>query len=304
MTQTKKLVIAFSIFLLILVNLGAIGFAALPFLQGNSIQLGLRLLPETKTHVTDADIEKSIVIIRKRLEKLNSNAVLVERSKVPGEEIVVRIPATLDAAKIKQVIVEAGRLALKLVARGTQIPYPSQEAAEKALKTLNNPAFEILPYNTSFIEKDKVIGFAIVEKKPVITSLDLRDARARISDYNDSDYVIDFSLRPEGAVRMSKATSENVGDYLAIVLNNEVKSAPIINGQISDRGQIAGGFTRLEAEKLAIVLSSGELPYEISIVSEKVISATERLQEKGVRVGVFGFTLLLLLGSFFYVVSR
>jgi preprotein translocase subunit SecD len=175
--------------------------------------------------------------------------VLVERSKVPGEEIVVRIPATLDAAKVKEVIVEPGRLALKLVAQNTQIPFPSREAAETALKTFNSPAFEILPYKERYKEDGGMSGFVIVEKKAVITSMDLRDARAITSQYNSSNYQIDFSLTPEGAVRISKATGEHVGDYLAIVLNNEVKSAPRIDGQINDRGQITGNFTRLEAEK-------------------------------------------------------
>lgn len=304
MTQTKKLVIAFCIFLLILVNLGAIAFAALPFLRGNSIQLGLRLLPETKTAVTDADIEKSIVIIRTRLEKLNGNAVLVERSKVPGEEIVVRIPATMDAATVKEVIVEPGRLELKLVVRETQTPYASQEDAEKALKVYGDSESEILPYNTSFKEEDRMVGFIVVKKKPVITSLDFRDARAISSQYNTWNFQIDFFLRPEGAYRMSKATRENTGSSLAIVFNNEVRSAPRIDGEILDRGQITGAFTRLEAEKMAIALNSGELPHEISIVSEKVIPITERIKEKGVRVGVFGFTLLFLFGGFFYVVTR
>jgi protein-export membrane protein SecD len=303
MTQ-KKLVISFIIFLLILFNLGAIAFAALPFLQGNSIQLGLKLLPATKTPVTDADIEKSIAVIRTRLEKLNGNAVLVERSKVAGEEITVRIPATMDLAQAKEVIVEPGHLALKLVAQKTQIPFPTQEAAAKAFKTLNSAAFEILPFKDSFKEEGGMTGFIIVERKPVITNADLRAVRANISVYNDSSYQIDFSLTPDGAARLSKATGEHIGDQLAIVLNNEVKSAPTISGQISDRGQISGDFSKRAAERMAVTLSSGELPHEISIVSEKVISATEQAKVKGFRIGVFGFTLLLLLGSFIYVVRR
>jgi protein-export membrane protein SecD len=306
MKQTKKLVISIILFFLIIVNLGFVAYAALPFirtLQGNSTRLGLRLLPESKAPVTEAEIEKTMTIIRSRIKKLSTISVLVERSQIPGEEIVMHIPAGVDIQQVKETIVEPGHLALKLVAKNSEIPFQTKEAADQFLKTLNSAAFEILPYRESYKEERQRTGYIIVERTAVITASDVQTARA-IGAYNNTNYQIDFGLTPDGAARLSKATGEHLDESLAIVLNNEVKSAPRIVGQISDKGQITGDFTRREAERMAIVLSSGELPHEIKIVSEKAVSSKDQTGKHLFKTGVFAFTLMFLTGSFIYVVSR
>jgi protein-export membrane protein SecD len=305
MKQTKKLVISIILFFLIIVNLGFVACATLPFsrtLQGNSTRLGLRLLPESKAPVTEAEIEKTMTIIRSRIKKLSTISVLVERSQIPGEEIVMHIPVGVDIQQVKETIVEPGHLALKLVAKNSEIPFQTKEAADQFLKTLNSAAFEILPYRESYKEERQRTGYIIVERTAVITASDVQTARA-IGAYNNTNYQIDFGLTPDGAARLSKATGEHLDESLAIVLNNEVKSAPRIVGQISDKGQITGDFTRREAERMAIVLSSGEMPHEIKIVSEKVIASKDQAGGHLFKTGIFAF-ILMLTGSFAHIVSR
>src|SRR4030095_4295531 len=97
-------------------------------------------------------------------------------------------------------------------------------------------------------------GGVAVGKNAVITGLDMRDATASSSQYGRASYEIDFPLLPEGARRVGDATGKHIKDHLAIVLNNEVKSAPVINGQITDRGQISGSFTNKAAQESAPTL--------------------------------------------------
>jgi preprotein translocase subunit SecD len=307
LTQTKKLVAAIIIFFLIIVNLGVIAFAALPLVkgfQGEATRLGLRLLPESKTPVTDADIEKAIMIIRSRIEKLSGSTPLVQRSNVPGEEIAAMIPADLDLAQVKDTIINPGRLELRLVAKDTQIPFQTKAAAEMALEKFGTIAFEILPYHEHNQSGEKAAGWIIVERKPVIRADDLTTVSASPSRYDRTRYEIDFSLTPEGAEKLGKTTSEHTGENLAIVLNNEVKSAPRIVGQINDKGQISGNFTKQEAEKLTAVLGSGELPHELQVVSEKAIPAKTQARNYLFKAGVYAFTLLLLLSGFISIVYR
>jgi preprotein translocase subunit SecD len=236
--------------------------------QGKLTRLGLRLLPETKAPVTEAEIERTMGIIRSRIERLSGISVTVERSQTQGEEIAVLLPASIALEEIKGAIVNPGRLHLKLLAQNSEIPYQTKEAAEKAAAKLDRSAFEILRYD----EGNSRSGWVVVEKNAAVSGNDLKEVKANESPYGDSNYVIDFLLTPESAERFSSLTSSHIGYNLGIVLNNEIKSAPRISGAIRDRGQITGNFTRQDAQKLAVILGSGELPHEVKIVSEKLAS--------------------------------
>jgi preprotein translocase subunit SecD len=277
MTQAKKLIVSLVLFLLIVANLSVFAFATLPLIpvgQGNSTRLGMRLLPESKTPVTDADIEKVMAVIRSRIKKLSSISVTVERSNIQGEEFSAVLPSGIDVAQIKEALVFRGRFELKLVAKGTQIPYPTKEAAEAVAKSLSGGPYELFLYRSRPEDGSAALaGWVILEKTPVINTNDMKEVKALASPDGGADYLIDFLLTPSSAARFSKITGEHVGDSLAIVLNNEVKSAPRIDGQLHDKGQITGGFTKRGAENLAAALSSGELPHEIKIVSEKVVAS-------------------------------
>jgi preprotein translocase subunit SecD len=276
MKQTKLLRVSFLLLFLILGSLSHIAFAISRLVaagQTNSVRLGLRLLPESKTAVTDADIEKTMAIIRSRIEKLSHISITVERSQIPGEEIAVHIPSNLPLAQAKETIIDSGRLELKLLARNTSVPYPTKEGAEKAAGELDRTTYEILPYRERYKEEVEPGGWVIVERKSVITAIDIQEAKALMSSHSNVIYEIGFWLKPESGLRFGKLTGEHIGDCLAIVLNHEVKSAPRIQSRINDEGQIAGNFTKQEAQKLAAILSSGELPHELRIVSEKAISS-------------------------------
>src|SRR5262249_40445156 len=100
----------------------------------------------------------------------------------------------------------------------------------------------------------------------VITGLDMRDVSAKPSSYGGANYEIDFSLTPDAAKRMADATSKHLGDHLAVVLTGEVKSAPRINSQIDERGQITGTLTKESAENLAHSLGDLRARFDCIII--------------------------------------
>lgn len=161
--------------------------------------------------------------------------------------------------------IRSGNLELRLIAKGTQIPYQTKEEAEAVSKS-TQPGGD--PYTAQWetvhyrdrpdLSGPSQEGWVVVARNPVVTGLDLRDVSAKMSPYVRSEYEIDFSLTPDGARRLSDATGKHIQDHLAIVFNNEVKSAPIINSRLNDRGQISGNFTKESAEDLAGSL--GDLP--------------------------------------------
>src|SRR5262249_22095858 len=85
---------------------------------------------------------------------------------------------------------------------------------------------------------------------------------------------VSFSLKPEGARKFAKVTGENIGRYLAIILDNRVQSAPRIDGRISDEGRISGSFTTQEVNDLSLTLKTGSLPAGFTYLEERVIGPT------------------------------
>jgi preprotein translocase subunit SecD len=239
MTQTKKLVVALVIFFLLFINLGVLAYAAFPLIkmfQGKAWRLGCKLVPESGAALSATDIEKAMAVIRSRLDRFGVSSATVERSTTPGEDFAITLPAVDDPERLKEVISYNGLLELKPLAKGTQVPYATREMAEKAAKEAVGEAFEVLKFVQRYdSDSDVTEGFVAIAKNPVVTGADMREARALASQYNSTNYEIAFTFTPEGAQRMADWTGKHIGEHLAIVLNREVKSAPVINGQIRDR---------------------------------------------------------------------
>ncbi len=307
MTQTKKLILSPVPGFLLLSCLAILVFAARPpgkAVQGNATRLGLKLIADANAKVTTADIDQAATVIASRLSALGVNLATVEPSSTEGEHLKVMIPAGLDIKRIKEVITFYGRLELIPLMKDTEAPYLAKEAAERAAKSLSKSSFEILKFNESDSYNGNGQGWVIVEKTALITGADIREARAVKSQFGVEQYEIAFTLSPEGASRFSDWTGNHIGAMLAIVLNREVKSAPRVQSQIADQGQITGRFTKQSAETLAIALTSGRLPYRVEVVSEQAASAKEGVQRQSVQSGGLVLTLRALFVGFVFVLTR
>jgi preprotein translocase subunit SecD len=242
-------------------------------------------------------------IIDQRVNAFGVTEPTIQRHGGEGSyQILVQMPGIDDPERVKNTLNADSNLELRLVAKGTQIPYPTRDAAEAAMKTQSGGPYEVLPYRDRGNNGSSQDGFVILEKNPVITGLDMRDARALQSATGSSNYEIDFSLTSGGSARFGKATGEHIGDYLAIVLNNEVKSAPRINGQITDRGQIYGSFTKKAAEDLSLVLKSGALPAKAVYIEERTVGPSLGADSirQGVTASLVGLLLVVAFMLFYY----
>jgi len=220
-------------------------------------------------------------------------------------QILVQMPGLDDPERVKNTLNADSSLELKMVARGTQMPYPTKEAAEAAARTQPGglDAYETVLYRSRADNGGPASeGWVVLEKKPVVTGLDMRDARAMASAYDSTNYEIDFSLTTKGAKAFGEATGANVGNNLAIVLNNEVKSAPTINSQITDRGQITGGFTKQSAEDLALTLRSGALPAKVTYIEQRTVGPSLGADSirQGVTASIAGLIAVVLFMLWYY----
>jgi preprotein translocase subunit SecD len=134
-----------------------------------------------------------------------------------------------------------------------------------------------------------------------VTGQDLRSARVQLDQNNMP--AVGFTLNSSGAASFARVTGENIGRFLAIVLDKTVQSAPTINGRIASDGEIAGGFTQEEAQNLALILRSGALPATLTYLQEQTIGPT--LGADSIRAGVLASLAgLLIIVAFLLVYYR
>ena len=121
----------------------------------------------------------------------------------------------------------------------------------------------------------EITAWYLLKSEPKMTGNYLTDARMTAGDRLEmGGYMVSFEFNLEGARIFGRITGENVGKNLAIVLEDKVKSAPVIKSRIFDRGVIEGDFKAEEAMDLAIVLRAGALPVSIRVEEERTVGPT------------------------------
>lgn len=141
----------------------------------------------------------------------------------------------------------------------------------------------------------------VLDSRPIITGEYLVDARPNQSGLDGT--VVEFQLNNEGGRRFRTETGRHVGDYMAIVLDDRVMSAPIIQSAIGTRGQITlGGATLQEAQDLALVLRAGSLPVPLTVVEVRDIgpSLGQDAVQQGIRASILGLILVVIIMVGYY----
>ncbi|MDQ3388082.1 MAG: protein translocase subunit SecD, partial [Gemmatimonadota bacterium] len=142
----------------------------------------------------------------------------------------------------------------------------------------------------------------LLEEREMMTGENLERAQAQ-SDPTTLRPTVVFELNRSGGRIFGKATAENVGRQMAIVLDEKVYSAPVINSQITTNGQIEmGGASLEEARDLALVLRAGALPAPLRIVEERTVGPSLGADsvEKGKIAGIIGVVMVILITVGYY----
>jgi preprotein translocase subunit SecD len=252
--------------------------------------------------------DQAMKIIESRINAFGVKEPTLQRQGSPTSgQILLQMPGVDDPERVKKLIGAESNLSLMKLATDTYQTFPSEEAAKQSLGGVVPPNRRILP----FTERDDTNAqanaqqpkrFVIVEYPAIIEGSELRSASAYSRTGSESDYQIQFNLKPAGAQKFGDWTGKNIGKYLAIVLNNEVKSAPVIKGQIFDTGTIEGSFTKASAEDLALTLQSGALPAKIDYQEERTVGPSLGADSirAGVEASLGGLALVVLFMLFYY----
>ncbi|MCH7978551.1 MAG: protein translocase subunit SecD [Acidobacteria bacterium] len=227
----------------------------------------MTMLASALREIRQQALRQSIETIRNRVDSLGvSEPTIQERGR--GEyEILVQLPGVDDPDRVKAIMQTTALLEIKAVRSG---PYPSREAA-----LAQNSG--ILPTGTELLELAVGKGGAgldeeewyLVARAAVVTGRDLRNARVGRDENNLPE--VDFTLSSDAGVRFGNFTESNIGNLLAVVLDDRIHSVATIQSRITDSGRMTGSYTLQEANDLALVLRAGALPASMRYLEERTV---------------------------------
>ncbi len=256
----------------------------------------LTLLGSYTRDLRESTVRQALETIRRRVDALGVSEPNLQIYGGSGQDvqdqIIVELPGIDDPDRVKSLIENTAQLELRLVKKDQGGPFASVQSAFEANEGRITDDYEILPYREDRGEKSQ-LQYLVVSKIPVITGTDLRTAR-RGTDSNGAP-AVDFFLTSEGAKKFSRTTEQHVGEQLAIVLDDVVSSAPVINERIEAEGIISGRFTIQQAEDLALLLRSGALPASLRVLEERSVGASlgnDSIQS-GIMASLIGFGLVV-----------
>jgi len=196
-------------------------------------------------------------------------------------EILVELPGIDDPAHAKEFIGSAAQL--KIVEVKDRNSWKSREEALAAKGG-------ILPLGTELVNWPAGAGngsggWYLVSRSPVITGPDLRNARAATDADSPGRWECSFTLSQDGGRKFGAFTGANIGNQLAVVLDNQIVSVATIQSKIDDSGRINGLSSEQEAEDLALKLKTGALPAGIVYQYESTIGPS--LGADSIKEGIY-----------------
>ncbi len=220
--------------------------------------------------LNSSSLDQAVEIVRRRVDETGTNEPNI--LKRGNNRILVELPGLDDPARIKSLLGKTANLTFQFLSD------EDDSFGSETLKFDNN------------------VDQATVSKRIILNGDNLVDAKPRM-DTQSNETIVSFTLDRVGAKKFGRATTENVGKQLAIILDGKIISAPSIREPIvGGSGQISGNFTFQSATDLALLLRSGALPAPMNIIEERSVGPD--LGKDSIKAGIIslivGFSLVVL----------
>ena len=247
--------------------------------DGNDITVQLS---DAERVATDSrTMQQSLEIIRRRIDEVGTREPTIQRQGT--DRILIQVPGIGSASELKALIGTTAKLTFNPVVGRT-----SDAGADPGPRNLLLPSVD-----------EKGI-FYIVEETPVVSGEDLVDSQPAFDQNNRP--AVDFRFNPSGGRKFGDYTAENIGSPFAIVLDDEVISAPTIQSHIAGgSGIITGSFTVEESTNLAVLLRAGALPAKMTFLEERTVGP--ELGQDSIDAGKFAAIVAMIAVALFMFAS-
>jgi len=237
-----------------------------------------------RERLTTLTVGQAIEIVRARVDETGTKEPIIQRQG--NNRILLQLPGIDDPDQVKLLLGRTAKL-------GFQLVDISASAVDVRASGRVPPGTELLP------SRDDPEVFYLLNKRVMVSGEMLEDARPGF-DGNTNEPVVSFTLNASGAERFGRVTGQNINRQFAIVLDDEVISAPVIRAQIFANGQISGDFTVEETNDLSLLLRSGALPAPLEVVEERSIgpglgSDSIKAGEIAAIIGLIGVAIFMII---------
>ncbi|MEM9477272.1 MAG: protein translocase subunit SecD [Pseudomonadota bacterium] len=218
---------------------------------GDGDLLIVTLSAEERRATDDRTIQQTLEIIRRRVDEVGTREPTIQRQG--ADRVLIQVPGIGSAGELKALIGTTAKLTFNPVVGRATNPNPETSGRTVVYPSVDEPG-----------------TFYILEQTPVVTGEELTDAQPTF-DQNGLP-AVNFRFNPSGARKFGDYTAANIGSPFAIVLDEEVISAPVIQSHIpGGSGIITGNFSIEESTNLAVLLRAGALPAELIFLEERTI---------------------------------
>ncbi len=258
----------------------------------------MKLRPSELIRLKGDTLLQSMATIENRINGLGlAEPVIQQHGRAEAEhEILVQLPGVSDPARVMNLLQMSAQLEISLVKGG---PYTSQAAARSG-----NGG--ILPVNSKLAHwldpgqsKDE---WYLLERTPVVTGRDLRNAQAGRDTQYPGQWQVAFSLSRQAGQRFGIFTSNNLQKPLAVVLDSRIQSVATIQSRIESEGVINQMDGQLEATDLALVLRAGALPASVVYLEERTVGASlgaDSIQQ-GISSAIYAVVIIVIVMLVYY----
>ncbi len=261
--------------------------------------------------IKDSAINQALETIRNRIDQFGVAEPIVQRQGL--KQIVVQLPGVKEPKRARDLIKETALLEFKMLDEDNQskldlpvrVPKGKEEEVLKQAEA-NLPVGDEILFERA-VEKDTGRDYYVpflVKKRVMLTGDVLTDAKVSIDQFNQP--YVSLTFDGKGGREFERITGENIKKRMAVVLDNTVYSAPVIQDRITGgRAQITGTFSMQEANDLAIVLRAGALPAPLKIIQDLTVgpSLGKDSIEKGVQATLFAGAMVVIFMIVYYRLS-
>ncbi len=273
----------------------------------------LKISDKEAANIKNNAVDQALETIRNRIDQFGVAEPTIHRQ---GEnEIVVQLPGVKDPKRAIDLVGKTAQLEFKIVDDespvAAQLPQSVSPGEEENI--LEQFAEKIPPEDEILFEKKVNKETGVVTKFPILLKKQaalsgnlLSEAKVNLESQYGVDYSVSISFNAEGAKLFEEVTGANVKKRLAIILDNTVYSAPVIQEKIAGgNAQITGSFGMEEAKDLSIVLKAGALPAPLKMLQNVTVgpSLGSDSIEAGKMAGIIGTILVIIFMIFYYKLS-
>ncbi|WP_431322124.1 protein translocase subunit SecDF [Rhizobium sp. YTU87027] len=255
--------------------------------KGNDAQLTLRISNDSIDEGIATAQAQSLAVVERRIAGLGINDFSVRANG--DDRIDVEALGSIDVERLKNILNEPAQLSVRMIDEsmsGQQALAGRWPATSEVLYSLDDPP---VPY--------------LVDRTDFVTGKNVVDVQA-VADAQTDSVAITYKLDAEGTEELAQKTRQNIGRHLAIVFDDQVMAAPLINAPILDgTGRVPVSFSEDGARDLALMLRSGALPATLTTVEERTVSPSLGAESK--RAGlVAGFVAAILVTGLMFAFYR